>query len=73
MLTRLRQWLVPDRPKVDPDFHARMHTARAFGIAQKRESLKAQRAMRTQQANRVEVGYLPRLIQPQDGQEGPHE
>ena len=73
MLARLRQWLLPDRPKVDPAFHARMHTARAFGVMQRRESLKAQRALRAQHVNRVEVGYLPRLIQPQDGQEGPHE
>ena len=67
MLTRLRHWLLPDRPKVDPDFHARMHTARAFGVMQKRESLKAQRAMRTQQANRVEAAYLHRV----NGKDGP--
>lgn len=73
MLARLRHWLLPDRPKVDPDFHARMHTARAYGVTQKRESLKAQRDLKAQQVNRVEVGYVPRLIQPQDRQDGPHE
>ena len=64
MLARLRHWLLPDRPKVDPDFHARMHTARAFGVAKKRESVAAQRAMR---ANRVEEAYLHRV----NGKDGP--
>ena len=67
MLARLRHWLLPDRPKVDPDFHARMHTARAFGVAQKRESLRAQRAMRAQRANVVESAYLHRV----NGKDGP--
>jgi hypothetical protein len=67
MLARLRRWLLPDRPKVDPDFHARMHTARAFGVTQKRESLRAQRAIRAQQANRVEAAYLYRV----NGKDGP--
>lgn len=67
MLARLRQWLIPSRPKIDPEFHARMHDARAYGVTQKRASIKAQRDLRTQQANRVEIAYLHRV----NGKDGP--
>jgi hypothetical protein len=67
MLSRLRQWLLPERPKVDIDFHARMHTARAFGVTQRRESLKAQRVMQAERENRVETAYLHRV----NGKDGP--
>ena len=60
MLSRFWRRIVPHRPTVDPDFHARMHTARAYGVTQKKASLQAQRDIRQAQANRVEEAYLHR-------------